>query len=98
MTQKDQQTQDTFFGTKEFKSRFSLGASTQALWRKKGMPHYKVPNSTKILYKEEEISQKEYLWRIKPIDAEIGRLEMATLQDTLVWKESLLAHTPKLKR
>jgi hypothetical protein len=32
-----------------------LGASTQALWRKKGMPHYKVPNSTKILYKEEEI-------------------------------------------
>ncbi len=55
MTQKDQQAQDTFFGTKEFKSRFSLGASTQALWRKKGMPHYRVPNSTKILYKEEEI-------------------------------------------
>jgi hypothetical protein len=50
------------------------------------------------LYKEEEISQKEYLWRIKPIDAEIGRLEMAILQDTLVWKESLLVHTPKLKR
>jgi len=55
MTQKDQQVQDTFFGTKEFKSRFSSGASTQALWRKKGMPYYRVPNSTKILYKEEEV-------------------------------------------
>jgi len=50
------------------------------------------------LYKEQEISEKEYLWRIKPIDEEITRLEMATLQDTLVWKESFLIHTPKLKR
>ena len=55
MTQKDQQTQNTFLGTKEFKSRFSVGVSTQALWRKKGMPYYRVPNSKKILYQEEEI-------------------------------------------
>jgi len=50
------------------------------------------------LYKEQEISEKEYLWRIKPIDEEITRLEMATLRDTLVWRESFLRHTPKLKR
>ena len=49
------------------------------------------------LYKEQKISEKEYLWRIKPIDEEITRLEMATLQDTLAWKESFLRHTPKLK-
>ena len=50
------------------------------------------------LYKEKEITQKEYLWRIKPIDEEITRLEMATLRDTLAWRESFLTHTPKLKR
>ena len=55
MPKKEQEKQDVFFGTKEFKSHFSTGASTQASWRKKGMPHYRVPNSTKILYKEEEI-------------------------------------------
>ena len=44
-----------FFGTRGFKDRYSTGYSTQALWRKNGMPHYRVPDSKKILYKDEEI-------------------------------------------
>ena len=45
-----------------------------------------------------EITQKEYLIRIKPIDEEIGNLEMATLQDTLVLRGSSLQHTLKPKQ
>jgi len=33
-------------------------------------------------YKLGEITQKEYLMRIKPIDQEISKIEMSTLQDT----------------
>ena len=40
-----------------------------------------------------EITEKEYLVRIKPIDEEIGRLEMSTLQDTLALKGSSLLHS-----
>jgi len=41
-----------------------------------------------------EITEKEYLRRIKPIDEEIDKLEMSTLQDTPVLKGSslLLSH------
>jgi hypothetical protein len=44
-----------FCGTKVFKLKYSAGSSTQALWRKNGMPHYRVPNSRKILYNFIEI-------------------------------------------
>ena len=37
-----------------------------------------------------EITQKEYLIRIKPIDEEIGKLEMSTLQDIPALKEAFL--------
>jgi hypothetical protein len=40
------------------------------------------------LYKSGEISEKEYLTRVKPIDEAIGKLEMATLRDTPLWKEA----------
>ena len=40
-----------------------------------------------------EITEKEYLVRIKPIDEEIGRREMSTLQDTLALKVSSLLHS-----
>lgn len=43
------------FGTRVFKERFNIIQSTQALMRKNGLPYYRVPNSTKILYKEEEV-------------------------------------------
>jgi hypothetical protein len=69
MTQDDRPKQGSFFGTKEFKSRFSAGGSTQASWRKKGMPYYRVPNSTKILYKEEEVL--EWLTSQKSSSAEV---------------------------
>ena len=45
-----------------------------------------------------EITQKEYLVRVKPIDKEIGRLEMATLQGTLAWRGSSLQHALKPKQ
>ncbi len=32
-------------------------------------------------YKLGDITQKEYLVRVKPIDQEIGKIEMSTLQD-----------------
>ena len=48
-------------------------------------------------YKNEEITEHEYLQRAKPIDIAIGELEMAILQDTLALKESFLLHTLKLK-
>ena len=44
-----------FFGTRGFKERYSAGYSTQALWRENGMPYYRVPDSKKILYKDEEV-------------------------------------------
>jgi len=43
-------------------------------------------------YKLGEITQKEYLIRVKPIDQEIGKIEMSTLQDTPALKESFLLH------
>jgi len=46
---------EDFIDTKEFKARYKISASTQALWRRKGMPHYSVPNAKKILYKISEI-------------------------------------------
>ena len=49
------------------------------------------------LYINKQISQKEYLHRVKPIDEEITRLELATLQDTFVWIEASLVYIPKLK-
>ena len=42
------------FGTRTFKEKFSIPQSTQAVMRTKGLPFYIVPNSTKILYNEEE--------------------------------------------
>ena len=44
-----------FFGTKGFKERYSVGYSTQALWRDKGMPYYRVQGSKKILYRDKEV-------------------------------------------
>ena len=46
------------------------------------------------LYVSGEITEKEYLCRIKPIDEEIDNIEMSTLQDTLALKGSslLLSH------
>ena len=44
-----------YFGTKRFKQKYGAGSSTQALWRQKGMPYYRVPNSKTILYKAAEI-------------------------------------------
>jgi len=44
-----------WFGTREFKARYSIAGSTQKKWRDAGLPYYRVPNSTKILYKREEV-------------------------------------------
>ena len=55
MPKDEQQNLKCFGGSKEFKLRYSAVSSTQALWREKGMPHYRVPNSKKILYKWGEI-------------------------------------------
>ncbi len=43
-------------------------------------------------YKLGEITQKEYLMRVKPIDQEIGKIEMSTLQDTPALRGSSLLH------
>ena len=43
-------------------------------------------------YKLGEITQKEYLVRIKPIDQEIGKIEMSTLQDIPALRGSSLLH------
>lgn len=50
-----------------------------------------------ITYKQGDITRKEYLIRVKPLDIEIAKLEMATLQGTLVWQESFLQHALKPK-
>ncbi len=55
MPETKQLLQESFRGSKEFKLRYSAGSSTQSLWRDKGMPYYRVPNSKKILYKFTEI-------------------------------------------
>ena len=43
-------------------------------------------------YKLGEITQKEYLMRIKPIDQEISKIEMSTLQDIPALRGSFLLH------
>jgi hypothetical protein len=48
-------------------------------------------------YRSGEISEKEYCIRAKPLDEEIGRLEMSTLRDTPVLKGSSLLHSRELK-
>ena len=48
-------TNTDLFGTKRFREKFSIPPSSQSEMRKKGMPYYRVPCSTKILYKEEEV-------------------------------------------
>ena len=57
MPKDEQQTPECFGGSRDFKLRYSAGSSSQALWRDKGMPHYRVPNSKKILYKFDEIDE-----------------------------------------
>ena len=49
------QTDSEIFGTKQFKERFTIPQSTQLEMRKHGLPFYRVPNSSKILYKEAEV-------------------------------------------
>ena len=49
------------------------------------------------LYKEEKINEKEYLAHIKPIDKIIDSIELSTLQDNPVQKESSLLQLLKLK-
>ena len=49
------QSDSKIFGTKQFKERFTIPQSSQLEMRKRGLPFYRVPNSTKILYKEEEV-------------------------------------------
>ena len=44
-------------------------------------------------YHSGEITEKEYLTIVKPIDEAIGNLEMATLRGTPVWKEAFLQHS-----
>ena len=41
-----------------------------------------------LKYKEYQISEKQYLALIKPIDQAIDNIEMSTLQDNPVLKES----------
>ena len=49
------QTDSDLFGTKRFKEKYSVVQSSQLEMRKNGMPFYRVPNSSKILYKEAEV-------------------------------------------
>jgi len=48
-------------------------------------------------YRQGFISEKEYCSRAKPIDKEIDKLEMATLQGSLVWQGSFSQHALKPK-
>ncbi len=50
-----------------------------------------------LSYRAGDISEREYLIRAKPIDMAIGNLEMATLQDTPVWKAAFLQHSQTLE-
>jgi len=54
---KQDESKEIYFGTKEFKAKYCVEATTQALWRSKGMPFIRVPNSKKILYKKEDIEK-----------------------------------------
>ncbi len=46
-----------------------------------------------FFYRSGSISEKEYLSRARPIDKAIGKLEMATLQDTPVLQVTSLQHS-----
>ena len=57
MPKNSNEIQELCFGTKEFKARYCVEPTTQALWRSKGMPFIRVPNSKKILYRQEDIEK-----------------------------------------
>ena len=44
-----------WFGTRGFREIYSVAPSTQKLWRDNGLPFYRVPSSSKILYKRDEV-------------------------------------------
>ena len=44
-----------WFGTRTFKERYGVAGSTQKLWRDNGLPYYRIPNSSKIIYKRDEV-------------------------------------------
>jgi len=48
-----------------------------------------------MAYKNGDISQKEYLFRAKPIDSEIEKIEMFTLQGRAALRGSSLLHFQK---
>ncbi len=49
------QIDSSIFGTKQFREKYAIPQSSQLEMRKNGMPFYRVPNSSKILYKETEV-------------------------------------------
>ena len=49
-------------------------------------------------YRSGAITEKEYLARARPIDKEIGKLEMSTLQGTPAWIEAFSHCTLKQAR
>ena len=67
------------------------------IYRKKLYQLHKNLETEYHSYSQGFISEKEYCSRAKPIDKEIAKLEMATLQDTLVLKGSFLQHALKPK-
>ena len=48
-----------------------------------------------LSYKQGLISEQEYLARARPIDMEISKLEISTLQGTPAWTEAFSLHTLK---
>jgi len=58
---------------------------------------YRLLETYYTLYIEEEISEDEYLAYIKPIDKAISIIEISTLQDNPVQKESFLSQILKLE-
>lgn len=67
------------------------------IYRKKLYQLHKKLESEYHFYRQGFISEKEYCSRAKPIDKEIDKLEMATLQGSLVLQESFLQHALKPK-
>ena len=48
-----------------------------------------------LSYRAGEITEKEYRNRAKPLDEAIGKLEMATLRGTPVWREAFSQRSQK---
>ena len=73
--------------------KYNIGNTHQWKHMKRLLQLQKILEENYRQYKLGNMTEKEYIIRVKPIDQEIGKIEMSTLLDTSGLKEPFLLHS-----